>query len=214
MTMKLTAYIINGDPVGAVLESWSKLDLDGNEPFRCENQVSPGYEDISSIVNWDKASLLDWSRRRDEIAPLFYAAAGNYLESFASLSIEEKMIGCRYFLIPYSIRTQLITDDQDKENWATLLEYTKQSRCTCVEAMRVKAGQYIRVGMLTLVQTQQFFKDVDRYVQWFERANAPDLKLWLTNEVGSAYENDGFAQKEYFSTTLRDELITIYNGVY
>jgi hypothetical protein len=107
-----------------------------------------------------------------------------------------------------------VTDAEDKSNWLNILSKSKESRLVCIEAMRVHVGELIRTGGLTLVQTQQFFKDVRIMITNFEQANDPDFKLWLTNEVGSAYELDGFAQKTYYSTQLGADLLAIYNGAY
>ena len=172
------------------------------------------YEDISSIEKWDNSNLLDWARRRDEIVPLFYGEAGQSLENFAGMSIEKKLIACKYFLIPYAIRMQLITDTEDAENWDFLLGQTKSSRISCVEAMRIKVGQYMRLGSISLADTQDFYKSVYEYIIWFDDCNAPDFKQWLTNEVGSPYENTGFEQKSYFDSNMRDDLMDIYNGNY
>ena len=212
--MKLFAYIINGTPVN---ESNSYLipELNGNDPYVSSTYSSvDGYQDISSIENWDKSKLMDWSRRRDEILPLFYAESGAQLQNFAGMSIEKKLIGCSYFLLPYSVRSQIISDSQDAENWGNLLRHTKESRTSCVESMRIKTGQYMRTGLLTLDQTQSFYKDVFEYINWFEDANAPDFKQWLTNEVTSPYENSGFAQASYYTLQLKTDLMDIYNGNY
>ena len=68
------------------------------------------YEDVSSMEEWDECGLLDWARRRDEISPLFYAEAGVSLENFAGMSTEKKLIACKYFLVPYAVRTSIISD--------------------------------------------------------------------------------------------------------
>lgn len=211
--MKITAYLINGIPVSN-LEKWTGDQLNGNPSFKMEESVSSGYEDITSIISWDKSGFLDWSRRRDEIVPLFYSIAGLQLENFSSLSIEEKLIGCKYFLIPLEIRTQIISDAQDSINWEFLLIETKISRVDCIESMRKKVGECIRIGSLTLEQTQIFFKDVFQYINWFIDTNSPEFKMWITNEVGTKYESDGFEQKEYYSLQLKNDLMEIYNGKY
>ena len=130
------------------------------------------------------------------------------------MSAEKKLIACKYFLIPYSVRIQLISDSDDSENWDYLLHQTKLSRQSCVESMRIKTGQYMRLGLLTLAQTQTFYKEVFQYINWFNDANAPDFKQWLTNEVGSPYENNGFEDKSYYLAQLQTDLLEIYNGNY
>lgn len=212
--MKLFAYIINGTPVNN-LNSYLIDDLNGNKPYVSSTHSSlDGYQDISSIENWDSSTLLDWSRRRDEILPLFYAESGNQLQNFAGMSIEKKLIGCKYFLLPYNIRTTIISDEQDSINWDFLLKMTKISREECVEAMRVKVGQYMRLGTLTLEETQDFYTRVYQMIIWFDEANKPDFKQWLFNEVGSPYENNGFAQMTYYSESIKNDLMDIYNGSY
>ena len=174
------------------------------------------YEDYSSIENWFNSDLLDWSRRRDEIKPLFYAIASANLSTYSSLTAEQKVIGAKCFFVPigYRVTNGTVTEAEDKSNWLNILSKSKESRLVCIEAMRVHVGELIRTGGLTLVQTQQFFKDVRIMITNFEQANDPDFKLWLTNEVGSAYELDGFAQKTYYSTQLGTDLLAIYNGAY
>jgi len=169
---------------------------------------------VSNHIANSEYNKLDWARRRDVILPLFYLEAGSQLQNFSGLPINRKIMSCNFFLIPYSIRVQIISNEQDAKNWVFLLEETKQSRADCVEAMRKHVGQYIRIGGLTLFQTQQFYKDTMVYIQWFSESNLPDLKQWISNEPSSLYETNGFAQASYYDSTLRDELMAIYNGNY
>lgn len=174
------------------------------------------YEDYSSIENWYNSDLLDWARRRDEISPLFYAITGGDFSGYSNLTASEKLIGAKCFLAPIShrITNGVVTETEDKENWNFLLAQTKKSRLDCVEAMRVSVGEDIRTGTLTLTQTQDFFRDVRIMITNFEQTNDPNFKQWLTNEVGSAYENNGFSQKSYYSVNLKNKLLNIYNGKY
>lgn len=218
--MRLTAYILSGQTLGTDLMGWNNDDLNGNAPFvilfNSGDTVYSGYTDISSVENWSAIPVLDWSRRRDGISPLFYQIASANLSTYSALTSAQKIIGAKYFLVPYYYRvtTGIFTDEQDKENWSDLLSETKSSREACVESMRKSVGQYIRTGTLTLVQTQQFYKDTRVFIQMFNEANSPDLKQWLSNEVGSPYENNGFAQQAYYSSNLKNELMDIYNGNY
>ena len=174
------------------------------------------YEDISSMENWDNSDVLDWARRRNEISPLFYAIANTDLSTYSNLTASEKLIGAQYFFAPYSLRVtnSIVTETEDLENWDFLLTQSKENRERVVEYMRHQTGQYVRTEVLTLAQTQDFFKDVFELSNWFIEANIPDFKQWLTNEVGSIYETAGFAEKAYYSSGLKDELIDIYNGKY
>ena len=112
------------------------------------------------------------------------------------------------------VRTQIISDTQDAINWDFLLTKTKESRMACVEAMRIKVGQYMRLGTITLEQTQDFYTSVYQLIIWFDQTNKPDFKQWISNEVGSPYELNGFAQKPYYTEQIKDDLMEIYNGNY
>ena len=72
----------------------------------------------------------------------------------------------------------------------------------------------MRLGSITLAQTQDFYTHVYEFIIWFNQAKKPDFKQWLTNEVGSPYENNGFAQTAYYSVQMKDDLMLIYNGNY
>jgi hypothetical protein len=198
-----------------------KLLIEDNQEIPAivyQEDTIEGYTDCTDdMLSWDSSiHILDWSRRRDNIAVAFYSIASSNLSTYGNLTAPQKLIGAKYFLVPYSLRVTngIVTEDEDLINWAYLLEQTKISRKDCVEAMRKHVGQYIRVGTLTLAHTQLFFKDVVDYINWFEQSNAPDFKQWITNEVGSAYENAGFAETSYYNATLKDELLDIYNGNY
>lgn len=184
-----------------------------DEAYKVVNGSVPfGYEDISSITSWWNSTLLDWGRRRANLKPLFYAKAGADLSQYATLTDEEKRIGAECFLIPYAFRMQIWSEDEDNQYWSVLLSKTQFTRKITIEAMRKAVGDRIRLGSLTLLQTQVFDKDTSNMISWLERSDARDFYQWLTNEVGSAYENDGFAQKSYFSQSLKDELMGIYSG--
>jgi len=215
--MNLYRLKINGTPFNPD-SGYSDSELNGNTPYVFAD-VSPDeniYDDITTVENIWNSNLLDWARRRDETVGPFYAIASANLSTYGNLNSEQKLIGAKYFLVPYSLRVSngVVTEQEDKDNWLFLLQETKESRINCVESMRLYVGQYIRLGTLTLAQTQDFFKDVFELINWFEQANLPDFKQWLTNEVASPYENSGFAQKAYYSNALRDELMEIYNGKY
>jgi hypothetical protein len=169
---------------------------------------------VSNHIANPNYCVLDWARRRDILSSLFYAKAGMQLQNFAGLSTRDKMIGCVYFFIPYSIRIQMISDSQDQQNWTWLLTKTKESREACVEAMRIKVGQYMRLGTVSLSQTQDFYTQVYQFIIWFNEANKPDFKQWLSNEIGSPYENAGFAQMPYYTIAMKNDLMGIYNGNY
>lgn len=169
-----------------------------------------------TIEEWDTSLLMDWSRRRDEMKPLFYQMAGATLAAYASLSVVHKLIGAKYFFVPVQLRVGngTVTLEQDKINWKFLGVECKQSRIECAEAMRLYMVEGIRNGEIKLQNTQRFLRDIIVYRELFIDSNDPMFKQWLTNEVGSAVEFKGFKNTSYWSQYLQDGLMAIYNGAY
>lgn len=169
-----------------------------------------------TIEEWDISDLMDWSRRRDEINPLFYSICGYDLSNYNNLTISQKKIGAKYFFVHYELRVSngIFTDIEDEANWKLLLMYTKEGRITCVEAMRLSIGNQIRVGKISMSNAHVFFKDVSGLIDWFINSNTPDFKQWIINEANSPYEYKGFKQTKYWSQEMQDVLIGIYNGNY
>lgn len=211
--MLLLAYIIDGQAVGVDLVSWDDDALNGNKPFIASNEVLSGYKDISSIENWDSfgSNCTDFNTVRDNIQALVIAIVTPNFSKWNDLTLLQKQISCKYITAPYQLRVPaIVTDQEDEENWRSLLIKTKSDRDNCVESMRLAVGEYIRTGALTTVQTQQFFKDVDDYIEWFTQANIPDFKNWI---FGLPPYEGIFASKDYYSVGLQQKLEDIYNGV-
>lgn len=169
-----------------------------------------------TIEEWDTSLLMDWSRRRDEIKPLFYALAGATLSTYDSLSPSHKLIGAKYFFVPVQMRVGngTVTLEQDKINWHLLGVECRQSRISCTEAMRLFLVEEVRAGAIKLQNTQRFLRDVLTFRDLFIDSNDPLFKQWLTNEAGSQSEFKGFKNTAYWSQYLQDGLMAIYNGAY
>lgn len=177
----------------------------------------------NDIIAWDLygKKVLDLDRYRYEMKAPFYAEAGGALQNWATLSVEKKLIGAKYFFVPYALRITVITDAEDEANWTQLVEETQgtpvqiyRGRAKTFDEMRKRVAQYVRKEQMSMTNSQQMLKDVGLMVEWYIHSNSPDFKQWLTNEVGSPYEADGFAQKPYYSLALKNELYDIYNGNY
>lgn len=177
----------------------------------------------NDLISWYQygSQVLDFDRYRYEMKTPFYTLAGSQLENWASLTTEAKTIGAEMFFIPYALRLTVVSDEQDALNWETILILTQgtptetyQGRAKTFDVMRICVAHRVRKEIMSMTNSQQMLKDVGQIVDWYIRVNAPDFKQWLMNEVGSPYENDGFAQKGYYSLSLRDELYDIYNGNY
>jgi hypothetical protein len=193
-------------------------------PYIASNTLDVDYEDITSIENWDKSNVLDWSRRRDNISPLFYGIASYNLSTYGNLTQEQKIIGARYFFVPYSLRVGngTITEQEDYDNGHILLFETQSSRIACIEAMRKYVwNEFVRKEHMSLANSQQLFIDItycqsgQNSIDDFEKANISNFKNYVFNLspfVGV------FSSKTYCSPTdmviLQQGLQDIYNGKY
>jgi len=187
-------------------------------PALIYQEENPGenFIDVSNdILEWDKADrLMDWSRRRDIMKGLFYAEARPNLSNFNSMSEEKQIIGYKYFFIPYNMRRLFISEAEDSLNGEFLLSQTKTSRNNCYEAMRRHVwNYYVRPGILTLEDSQQFYFDLnyDNKVQSFIEVNYYTFKDWI---FGTGNYINVFTSKSYYSEDLQNDLMRIYNGDY
>jgi hypothetical protein len=154
--------------------------------------------------NW-KINYTDFGVARVAMADAVAEKGG-----FDRLSDFEKHIAARWFVAPFENRMLIITEDEDKENWMFLLKHTKPARDQRIEIARRK----ISYELITK-DASDLYLSVDNYIRAFSIANMPDLIQWIGNELGTPYENDGFAQKPYFSAARRDMLIDVLkDGIY
>ena len=186
-----------------------------------------GFSEGTSIEDWFKYgrgslgaffgfNYLTW---RMKVQGLVIAIAGSDFSTWNNLSTPEKEIASDLILAPYTLRTSVVSDTIDKKNWNVLVTTsqgtpveTYTGRAKVVEKMREAVSEELRVDSMTKDDADKFFTDVSAMIDTYKGANTPDFKQWLTNEVGSPYENDGFAQKTYYSQAREDYLLEIYNG--
>jgi hypothetical protein len=183
----------------------------------------------SDAVAWDihGEKVIDYIFARDKINEILFIKANpnyptiDFSGFFSLLSAEERLVMCKHVLAPYALRTMVVSEEQDYINWETLLYKTQGTespknpytgRALIIEKMRRYVAHKVRKEEIAMATSQQFLKDVFMFIEWYTRAACPDFKQWLTNEVGSAYELDGFAQKSYYTADLKNELMEIYNN--
>ena len=197
--------------------------------FQEDSPEGDWLDKTTDAESWDShgKKVMDYLFYRDKISSiLFIRANPNYptidFSGWQSgLSDAERLLMAKYILAPYQLRLTQFSDSEDESNWFTLLRITQGTesfdkpftgRSYLIEKMRKHVANKVRVEELTMSQTQAFFKDVYVFVLWYIAAAIPDFKLWLTNAEGSAYENDGFEEKEYWSQALEDGLMDIYEN--
>lgn len=191
-----------------------------------DDDLSATHTDFSNDVEkWNEYGLqvLQWMHVRRRIQPLVHAAStvSTPFDNWANVSSEIKSIAIEFIVVPYALRVPTITDEEDQANWKVLMQNTRGINEKCnggrpfiIELMRERAADNIRTELWDYDTADQFYYDTANHITAFEFANSRDLIEWITNEVGSQYENDGFAQKSYFTTELKNDLVNIYNEFY
>ena len=136
---------------------------------------------------------------------------------------QHKLLATKWFAAPYALRisTSGWSESQDSEEWCPLIDKTKgiklsdlSGRSLTVELMRRRVSHELRKEVATKADLDDFWGSTFNLFNEYIDTNGIHFKEWLTNEVGSDYENAGFKQKTYWSQQLEDDLLEIYNGGY
>lgn len=153
--MLLTAYLISGDALGVDLTSWTSTELGGNPAFKAEDTVSAGYEDISSIENWDSFGSIsgkDYAFVRLEIKTLVDAAG------YGTLTDNQKKVALQYFVAGggNDYVDVLYTDAEYKTFYDAHLNNMKVACNLRDEAVHSLAIKKVYIGVLTQVEVAAF----------------------------------------------------------
>ena len=100
----LTAHLIEGQPVGLVVKNYSLIKV----PFKIEDEISPGYTDISSISNWYELGTnlnRDYLFVRKEIKKLCDLKAIESCDEVRSNPPSMPSQGDRYYIDPAGTAT-------------------------------------------------------------------------------------------------------------
>jgi len=185
----------------------------------------------------EKISIEDWHQYGGEVLDAFFGF--NYLtwrtqifnlvigivnpdySNWIGLNANQKTIAINLILAPYVLRVPTISDELDLKNWNDLI-VTSQGlpvskyggRAKIVEEMREAFGEELRVETITKTDIDLFYSATSQLLQYYIASNSPEFKQWLTNEVGSPFENNGFAQEIYYTIARKDYLLSIYQGNY
>ena len=140
---------------------------------------------------------------------------------FDALSDNEKSAGVKYHTVQYTDRviSGYVSDSIDILNWDNVLANSKNGRIQLIEQLRVVIGEDIRIGLITLENTQAMFREVHHMVSYYKQSNDPEFKVWLcslddTIKSGYNHSADGFNTKAYWFQDLEDRIMAIYNGTH
>lgn len=187
-----------------------------------ENAPNENYTDYTNdIIKWDSHGLLaktsidqfDFKRVRDKLIPLIIAAVYPDFSNWSNVSSEIRTIAAKWIIAPYSLRLTVHSEDQDLIYFSEMYEKSKTGRKLIADKMAEHvAVNYYRIGLITETQAAAFTLDAEALIYQYLEFSSSSFRQWLTNAAGTIYENDGFAQKDYYSINLKAELLDIYNG--
>lgn len=194
--MKLTAFVVNGTPISS-RGRYDSSELGENVPFKREDTVSSGYEDISSITAWathGASTGYDYKVVREEIAALVTSIG------WESLDAGEKEIASKYFVVDKASRDEVYTTIQQiglgllhhkASVEARTLRYAKASmevynRLSPAES-KVVIGDVADLG----------FKYVQYGIEGTVEGDPEGFFDYLEARSGTSYENTGLATKTY-----------------
>lgn len=181
---------------------------------------SQNYNDCTNdIVKWDSHGLLAktavdqfcYKRVRDKLIPLIITAVYPDFSNWANVSQEVRTIAAKWIIAPYALRLTVQSEVQDLIFFNEMYEKSKASRkVIAAKLANHVAVNYYRTGVITEAQAASFTLDTSSLVYEYLEFSSSSFRQWLTNAV--PYENAGFAQKDYYSLALKNELLEIYNG--
>ena len=208
--MKLQAYILNGKPLSDY-SSWSSSDVFG-QPFIISDDILENYTDVSSIINWFNYGdrLKDFNFIRDRIK-YFVDIIG-----FNNLNLEEKIISAQYFLVSKNDRDTVLSEEEQKMYWNTLVESSQKSRFNRWE----HAKTYISYK-LTPINSSDLARSTSQlcadYINYNIITKTKDgisgLFDYLKGE--GDYINNGYPSKNYWTQQDQNSIMDILeNGNY
>ena len=185
--------------------------------------VSP-QDKSTDIVAWDENGTIakDYMFTQKQIASLVLAITGlppSY-PTYDNLTDDQKRIAAKWCVISYSKRVpDQYSDDEDKENWRKLVDRTYgfpkdklEGRARRIYEIQEYISECVRIEVMTVDQAKDFYESVRIEVDLYLRSDNINFYNWINNLEG--YSTDGFEQKAYYDSDVRDRINEIYNGDY
>ena len=119
MKRNLYSYIINGNVLGTDIETWSNIEISGNEPFiiSSENSID-GYSNISSIENWDRYGISVGLCRSELISEITneWVKIQSDGVTWDGLDLVDKKILSKHYLVDSVKRNEVNTELENSNN--------------------------------------------------------------------------------------------------
>lgn len=183
-----------------------------------ESAPSENFTDCSNdIEKWDWYGLqvLQYIQVRGYIFDLVKSVGNN-------LTPTQMKIAAKWICLHYPVRLLCVTEEEDLENFKVLYEQTSgvtkenlfgRNRIVA-EIKQLITLNYFRKGLISKNDIDIFFNIVKGELEEYIATNSPKFWDWISNSVGTAYENNGFKQQTFYNENLKNEILNIMNYNY
>lgn len=206
-----------------------------------DNGTAAYYQGIAPSVNYSDKSgcVLAWENNYKKVEFNYYhflkviqsiiiQKASSTLDPLNfdlidALSLDEKKFSVKYWIMQnpadrIGVNEWQVTDDQDSTNVKQLLIKSKQGRSEIIEKLREKVGDHMRLGAISLAQSQRFFRTVATYVESYINTSDVIFKAYMTSinvtvdgEI-TDFTGAGFIEETFSTQAILDDCMEIYSG--
>ena len=208
-----------------------------------ENGTAAFYQEIAPAVNYDDKSsdVVEWEKHYKKVGFNYYhflkrlqailVPKGSStvdplnFDLIDNLSLDEKKIAVKYWVMQnpldrIGVEEWQVSDAQDSLNVQDLLLKSKFARGIIIELIREKIGDHMRLGAITLEQTQRFFRIAADWVEDYINTSDPIFKAYMTSTsvtvdgVTDDFTGAGFMEETFSTQDILDDCMDIYNGTH
>lgn len=221
--MKLLAYKIDGKVVNRDIFNWNYSELNGNQPWIASPIDISGYEDITSIQNWDNLSLhlnKDFVFIRQRIKEILEFSTidkeGQTVKYSDRMTQPESVVASKYFLVDKTKRDECLSEEDQIYWWNLLVEKSQQSRSLRWE----KAKTYISYKLDAQSSSDLAISTSElcnNYINYNIVSKSKDGVSGLFDYLRGIedYSTTGYPSKTYWNQQDQDKLLDILeNGNY
>jgi len=219
--MFLCAYVINGSSVNE-LNNWETYQLNGNQAYIFSETVPAGYQDITSISNLDGYGM-GAGKDYKFVRVLIYIQMMTI--GWENLSIAEKTICSRWFVVLGDKRIEVHTVEEQIENGKSHHEKSRQNRfdrhTACLMEVFNRLDKLSAQTVLMSLETNGLLRLYIEYgIEGTLQGDITGIVDYINSVVGTPYENNGLMEEsetpdDPILLDLKNRLIDIIvNGNY
>lgn len=208
-----------------------------------ENGTAAYFQEIAPAIGYENKSgdVYEWEKHYKKVGFNYYhflkklqsiiiPKASSTLDPLNfdlidNLSLDEKKLAVKYWVMQNPMdrigsEEWQVSDAQDSLNVQDLLLKSKIARSLIIELIREKIGDHMRLGNISLEQTQRFFRIAALWVDDYINTSDPIFKAYMTSDsvtvdgVTDNFTGSGFIEETFSTQDILDDCMDIYNGTH